>query len=102
MVAWTKTLLLAAVAVASASAGAASEDYYDPLRASDRPKMFVDYLDGPLKGKQASEAKRTERPKKSCYFRDFLLPLSFSVKLGAVVIAMTFRAAWGTSPDMAF
>lgn len=28
-----------------------SEGEYDPLRAGERPKMFVDYLNGPLKGK---------------------------------------------------
>ena len=28
-----------------------SQEDYDPWRDSDRPKLFVDYLNGPLKGK---------------------------------------------------
>ena len=44
-------LLLFFLGFAGAELEAEDQEGYDPLRASDRPKMFVDYMNGPLKGK---------------------------------------------------
>jgi hypothetical protein len=41
--------------VAAVKSAGAEEDVYDPLRASDRPKMFVDYVTGPLRGRNENE-----------------------------------------------
>lgn len=38
-------------ATESGGAGAGAEEIYNPLVGSERPKMFVDYLNGPLKGR---------------------------------------------------
>ena len=48
------TVFALAMRLASAASEAdltSDEDRYDPLSASGRPKMFVDYLHGPLRGK---------------------------------------------------